>query len=427
MTTFTATTYQNQYLPADGERVDAVIAVDARDADSRSPLPPAQSGSAIALILDVSGSMHPRDKWIALQQAAAAAISRIDDDVHFAVIAGADFAEVVYPRSGGMARANSVTRTEAICEVARMRPGGGTAIGRWLLEARNRLASHETSIRQAILVTDGRDEGETREELYAAVCASQGVFQCDCRGVGTDWAVAELRWIASCLMGSVDIVAEPSKMAADFEALMARAMGKRTADVRLRVWTPREAGVIVVKQVSPDIDDLTSRGTRIDERTVEYATGAWGTEMRDYHLAVSVPRQAVGSEMLAARVSLIVDGEVASQALVKATWTLDVVEATRLHPRVAHYTDQVELADAIAQGLSARERGDVATATQKFGEAAQRASRTGNTDTLRLLGGVVDVLDAATGTVRLRGRADVADVMTLDTRSTRTVRGTTTP
>jgi hypothetical protein len=104
-----------------------------------------------------------------------------------------------------------------------------------------------------------------------------------------------------------------------------------------------------------------------------------------------------------------------------------VVEATRLHPRVAHYTDQVELADAIAQGLSARERGDVATATQKFGEAAQRASRTGNTDTLRLLGGVVDVLDAATGTVRLRGRADVADVMTLDTRSTRTVRGTTTP
>jgi hypothetical protein len=126
-------------------------------------------------------------------------------------------------------------------------------------------------------------------------------------------------------------------------------------------------------------------------------------------------------------VSLLVDGEVASQSLVKATWTNDVVEATRLHPRVAHYTDQVELADAIAQGLSARERGDVATATQKFGEAARRASRTGNTDTLRLLAGVVDVLDAPTGTVRLRGRAAVADVMTLDTRSTRTVRGTPPP
>ena len=41
---------------------------------------------------------------------------------------------------------------------------------------------------------------------------------------------------------------------------------------------------------------------------------------------------------------------------------------------------------------------------------------------MKLLGKVVDVEDAATGTVRLRG--DVADVdeMALDTRSTKTVR-----
>jgi hypothetical protein len=328
----------------------------------------------------------------------------------------------VYPRRAGTARADSDTRAEAISAVERVRAGGGTAIGSWLLEARDRLAPHKTSIRQGILVTDGRDEGETRDELYRAVCASQGVFQCDCRGVGTDWGVAELRWIASCLMGSVDIVADPHGMAADFESLMARAMGKRTADVRLRLWMPRGATASSVKQVSPEIADLTSRGVPIDDRSVEYPTGAWGDESRDYHVAIEVPPQPVGSEMLAARISLVVDGAVASQSLVKATWTDDVAESTRLHPRVAHYTNQVELADAIADGLSARARGDVTTATMKFGEAAQRASRSGNTDTLRLLAGVVDVIDAPTGTVRLRGRADVADVMTLDTRSTRTVR-----
>jgi hypothetical protein len=421
MTTFTATTYQNEYLPVDGRRVDAVVTVEASGIGDRATLP---TGSAIALMLDVSGSMHPRDKWLALQQAAAAAISGIEDGVHFVVIAGSDVAKAVYPRLQGIATANSDTRAEAIYEVERMRPGGGTAIGRWLLEARDRLAPYETWVRQGILVTDGRDESETRDELYRAVCASQGVFQCDCRGVGTDWGVAELRWIASCLMGSVDIVADPRDMAADFESLMTRAMGRRTADVRLRVWTPRGAAPSCVKQVAPVIDDLTSRAQSIDERTVEYATGAWGNETRDYHVAIAVQPQPVGSEMLAGRVSLVVDGEVASQSLVKARWTDDVAESTRLHPRVAHYTSQVELADAIAEGLAARARGDVATATRKFGEAAQQASRSGNTDTLRLLAGVVEVLDAPTGTVRLRDRADVADVMTLDTRSTKTVRVT---
>jgi hypothetical protein len=46
----------------------------------------------------------------------------------------------------------------------------------------------------------------------------------------------------------------------------------------------------------------------------------------------------------------------------------------------------------------------------------------GNDGTARLLERVVDVLDAPTGSVRLRARVDQADEMTLDTRSTRSVR-----
>ena len=37
----------------------------------------------------------------------------------------------------------------------------------------------------------------------------EGSFQCDCRGVGTDWGVSELRRIASALLGTVDIIADP--------------------------------------------------------------------------------------------------------------------------------------------------------------------------------------------------------------------------
>jgi hypothetical protein len=40
----------------------------------------------------------------------------------------------------------------------------------------------------------------------------------------------------------------------------------------------------------------------------------------------------------------------------------------------------------------------------------------------RLLAGVVDVVDEATGTVRLKRKVDAAAEMALDTRSTKTVR-----
>ena len=96
--------------------------------------------------------------------------------------------------------------------------------------------------------------------------------------------------------------------------------------------------------------------------------------------------------------------------------------STRINPHVAHYTGQVELAAALADGLEARRAGDDATATSRLGRAAQLAAESGNDGTLRLLARVVDVEDAASGTVRLRRNVDAADEMALDTRSTKTVR-----
>ena len=57
-----------------------------------------------------------------------------------------------------------------------------------------------------------------------------GAFTCDCRGVGTDWRVDELRTVASALLGTVDIVARPDDLAADFRALTGAAMAKNVPD-----------------------------------------------------------------------------------------------------------------------------------------------------------------------------------------------------
>ena len=418
---FRAETYQNEYLPEGATAVDAIVTV---TASGQGPLVATGSTAterAVVVVLDMSGSMRARRKVVAARKAATAAIDSLRDGVLFGIVAGTHEARFVYPDLG-LARAEASTRAAAAQAVSRCTAQGGTAIGAWLLCARDRLVQLPDAIRNVILLTDGKDESETRAELEEAVARCDGVFQCDCRGVGTDWTVDEMRMVASRLMGSVDIIPEPDDMVADFAAMTARAMAKRAADVTLRLWTPRGAEIGYVKQVAPAIEDLTPRAVRVDERTVDIPTGSWADEERDYHLHVVVPAHEVGAEMLAGRVSLLVDGEVVTRSMVRAVWTNDRAASTRMNPQVAHYTGQAELASAIAEGLAARAAGDDHTATARLGRAAQLAAESGHDGTLRLLAGVVDIVEAGSGTVRLRPHVEAADTMALDTRSTRTVR-----
>jgi hypothetical protein len=422
---FNVEIFQNEYLPDGGREVHAIISVTSSGAPDPGPAPAA--GAAEIIIIDCSGSMSaPMTKIVAARQATAAAVDAIRDGVAFAVVAGTGGAKPVFPQYPGLVTADARTREEARAAVSRLHAGGGTSIGKWLKLARDMFATRPAAaLRHAILLTDGKnnERGRTFDE---AIRQCEGVFSCDCRGVGTDWNVAELRKVASALLGTVDIVANPEGLAADFEAMMQTAMGKEVADVALRVRTPQHATIKFVKQVEPTIEELTERRAEAGPQAGDYPTGAWGAESRHYHLCVEVEPAAVGQEMLAARVSLVLDSstapEVLGQGLVKAIWSDDEGLSTRINRHVAHYTGQAELAEVIHDGLAARRAGDQETATAKLGRAVSLAHESGNEDTARLLAGVVDVVDAATGTVRLKSRVTDADEMTLDTRSSKTVR-----
>jgi hypothetical protein len=80
------------------------------------------------------------------------------------------------------------------------------------------------------------------------------------------------------------------------------------------------------------------------------------------------------------------------------------------------------VAFAVIAGTHEAQQGDEETATAKLGRAVAVAEQSGNEGTARPLAKVVDVVDAATGTVRLKKKVDDADEMALDTRSTKTVR-----
>ena len=419
MTTFSAEVYQNEYLPIGGTEVHAIVTVTASGGSERETTPEA----AEIVIVDKSGSMGaPYQKIRAARDATQVAIDCIRDGVLFGVIAGSEQAQIVYPKEGSLVAASDHTRKQAKKAVSRLEPLGGTAIGAWLLAARRLFDPHPERVSHAILLTDGENQHETPEQLNSALAGCEGRFQCDCRGVGTDWQVSELRRVASVLLGSVDIVADPADLAADFRSMVENAMRRATRSVALRIWTPQGARLTFVRQVAPTIEELTDRDQDVNPLTADYPTGAWGEESRDYHLCIEVPPRNPGEEMLAARVSVVESDEMLAQGLVKAIWTDDERLSTRINREVAHYTGQAELADCIQDGLEARKRGDEDMAVSKLGRAVQLASESGHEGTLKLLEGVVDVEDARTGTVRLRSEVADADEMALDTRSTKTMR-----
>lgn len=424
MPEFSAQVFQNAYLADGATDVHAIVTVTCAGAGRAG-----QSGAGDAaevVIVDTSGSMLGT-RMQAAQTAALAALDQVLDGTWFALVAGNHVARLAYPWLGGrigMVRMDPAVRAGARAAVANMRADGGTAMGTWLELAAALFDTVPTaSQRHAILLTDGKNQHERPEELSRRIAAVSGRFQCDCRGVGADWEVGEVRRIASALLGTVDLIPTPQEMAAAFAQLMRDAMSRGVASADLRVWTPQGARVLFLHQVSPTVEDLTARRRDVSPLVGAYPTGSWGDESRDYHVAVRLgaPR-TVGQEQLAARVQLAVGEQVLTQGLVKALWTDDDALSARISPEVAHYTGQTELAQAIQEGLAAKAAGDEATATAKLGRAVQLAVETGNEEATSKLRKVVDIEEAGTGKVRLKRSVERLDEMALDTASTKTTR-----
>ena len=422
MADFTASVFQNEYLPDGGTDVNAIVTVTCAGAGTAGQTGGGAAGEII--IVDTSGSMGPQT-MAAAKQAATAALNEIVDGTWFAVIAGSDRAMLAYPAvsSGpGLVQMSAQTRSQAQQAVGRFVGSGGTAISTWLDLAGQLFDSvPQVTQRHAILLTDGENR-ERDDKLESAIARATGYFQCDCRGAGTDWQVDEIRRISQALLGTVDIIPEPSQMETQFREMMRTSMSRGVAEAQLRVWSPQGAQVLFVRQVSPTVEDLTDRRVAINPLTGGYPTGAWSDESRDYHVAVRVAAKAIGQEQLAARVMLAVGDDVLAQGLVKATWSGNSELTAKIDQQVAHYTGQTELAAMIQEGLAAKASGDEATATTKLGRAVQLAAETGNDEATSKLKKVVDVQDEREGTVRLKAAVDKADEMALDTASTKTTR-----
>lgn len=420
MANYRAEVFQNQFLADGASEVHAIMTVAVDGAVA--PTGGSTGGKMFGILCDVSGSMSG-EKIHAAKEALSKLVQMLPDDVHFFLVAGSAIGQLIFPAH--VATAESKTR--ALAAIRGMNAEGGTVISTWLEQALIQFRKLEGGVKQALLVTDGQNDETDTKRLEQMVQNCRGVFQCDCRGVGTDWDVQQLKKIGATLLGSVDIIGKPAQMEADFKAILAAAMAKSVGEANVRLWTPVGARILFCKQVSPDIADLTQLGRPIKPQVTDFPTGAWsGSESRDYHFAIAVKPGGVGDEMLAGRASLVViDGGAetkVAEARILAIWTDDDAKSTRIERHVAHYTGQADLAQSIQEGLEARQQGDSEKATALLGKAVKIAHESGNEATAKLLRTVVEVEDPATGTVRLKRGVAKEDEMALETRSTKTKR-----
>jgi uncharacterized protein YegL len=419
---FTLEAFFNPYLPVGGSRLDAIITVTASDTagDSAQVTPEAK---AVAYLIDTSGSMADANKLKMAKVALRQSLKLLDERTLFSIIAFDSDAHVVV----SMRPATQANKHAARESINQLSARGGTSMSTALRAAVVEFANAGDAIPYAQFLTDGQNNKEDRNALSQALKECEGRFTCDCWGVGVEWRPNELRAIAGQLLGTADAIPDPDHLEARFQEALARVLSKGIGDVRLRLQLPKTSAIVLVKQMRPEIVDLLTLVGPVDERNSDVPTGAWSAgESRDYHVTFTLAPQDEGEEMMACRPKVVYrqDGNetlTAGQPIV-ATWTSDENASARIDANVAHYTGQEELASAIREGLEAKARGNTDEATALLGKAARIASQTGNDEVTARLKKVVDVIDADTGTVRLKSGDNTGAELELDMGGTRTVR-----
>ena len=182
---FNAEVFQNPYLPQGARDVNAIMTI-TTSADGGAVAQHSQR--LFGIICDVSGSMGGA-KMIAAKDAIVKIIELLPTDAAFFVVTGSSRSKLLIP----LVNAIPENKLRAITQVKEIAAGGGTLMSTWLHTALGEFTKMPQAICQALLLTDGQNDPNDEEDLVRVLVASEDKFQCDCRGVGTDWRVAELQ------------------------------------------------------------------------------------------------------------------------------------------------------------------------------------------------------------------------------------------
>ncbi|MFC6883886.1 MULTISPECIES: VWA domain-containing protein [Actinomadura] len=395
---FSVDAYYEENPPRASEQVSVLVRVAGDGSGNGSQDGPPRRASyggrvAEVIVLDRSGSMaYPVTKLESAQKAACAAIDTLPDGALVAVLEGTHAARMVYPREWMLAPLSPRIRADVKKAVRELRPSvEGTVMGAWLDAARELLETCDAPIRHATLLTDGRNEHQSRAALDAAIDACRDVLTCDARGIGADWDPDELLRVVEALHGSAPELSCVGDLAADFTGVMARLLAAGLPELWLRVRCGKGVSLGTAEQLVPMLVDLAQH--RDDGAGgIHFALGPWGDEVRDYTLGFAADPGAAPAarahriasvELVAGRSREPIPG---TRAFVDVRWTDMAPPRTDLQP----HQNLVKRAQRMGAGCRAWLRGDPDAALRHWDEARALATELNDTEALEWLDRVLD-------------------------------------
>jgi Ca-activated chloride channel family protein len=397
---FTITAHYTPYLYLGQDTMQAAFTLKVAENTVLAPVP-----LALAIALDRSGSMSGA-KFKKACDSAIKVIQMLDEQVIFMVLCFDSTTSVV---SGPIA-ARAQAKQHAIQAIQHMRADGGTRMSTALDAAVAALRLYrESHTLKMLFLTDGRNEGEQRPVLDAAIQRCSEVrMSIHAWGVGTDWDADELRHMADVTHGSADIIPMPEQIEAAFTQSFACMRSTALDNVRLILWMPMGVAIKHVQQVYPNLVTLDAQPNPQNARQRLVSLGSFAVgEQRDCLVELVLPVYTPGQSYVMLRPSVryaTVDGEQEENApresWVIIQWTGDAAQAAQIDPHIAHYTNEKVLADHIKNGNEALARGERQQAAEQFAQALQISRRTGNEKMTKLLSTIV--VEAPDGTAVLR-------------------------
>ncbi|MDP4178112.1 MAG: VWA domain-containing protein [Bacillota bacterium] len=410
--------FYNPHLSMDASRIDVIISVTGLNDGTVIE----NKNKAFFILLDVSGSMLINEKMAKAKIAVHKCIDLLEPNTLFSIITFQSSVKIVFP----LCSVNESSKQRAHETVKKLTANGGTEMSKALLAVLEQIRGKKGLVTYAQLVTDGENNSNDYDYLEHALSMCQGKFQCDCWGIGTSWHPDELKKIANRLLGTADAVPDAGNLSVHFKNSLTNAMSKNIADIKLRIQTPKSVKILSVKQMSPEIVDLSKLFKRIDDRNIDIPLGAWTSESRDYFIAFELHGQNEGDEIMAGRPKIIYSESgqeiVINGDRIIAVWSTDISLTSRINEQVAHYTDQEELADSIKKGLESKARGDIDTATILLKKAAKIAIESNNEEVTTRLKKVIDIVDKDQFTIKLKYESGKSEDLELDMGATRTIR-----
>ncbi len=261
-------------------------------------------GLNLALVLDVSGSMYEEDgtgisRLKRIQQAATAAIQKLNPDDTLALVAFAHNAEVVLPATPLSEKAKIEDVIQRI-DLFNVDPGGtsmdqGISLG--LAEIEKNIGAGKLS--QVVVLTDGETSGEENCRKLAQE-AAQKKIHFTVMGVGTEWNASLLKDLARLAEGKwyyIDVnQAQEAERVFVEEFVNLAAAGFTNVEMHVRLM--KDIKLKRVRQVVPEIKDLG-----LHEAEERHLVASLGTLERDkstrYILDLSLPRRPDGKFRIA--------------------------------------------------------------------------------------------------------------------------------